>query len=145
MLAADMRDDGWCGPIVNVDFSTVVIEQMKKRFKEREHYDGDEMSNDEQATTFVCADITEGLPFDDESFDLVIVKGTLDAVLCGNGGTFNAKTVVSECARILATGYGCLFLVSYGNPDSRVEYLEHQNDISFYWHEVAIHKRVREK
>ncbi|KAL3911978.1 MAG: hypothetical protein SGILL_007071 [Bacillariaceae sp.] len=145
MLAADMRDDGWGGRIVNVDFSTVVIEQMKKRFEQRGYYDGDEKHSDEPETTFVCADITEGLPFDDESFDLVIVKGTLDAVLCGKTGSFNAKKVVSECARVLSTGYGCLFLVTYGNSDSRVEYLEHQNDISFYWHEVSIQKKVGEK
>jgi hypothetical protein len=36
-------------------------------------------------------------------------------------------------------GHGCLFLVSYANPDNCVEFLEHDNDLSFYWKEVCIH------
>jgi SAM-dependent methyltransferase len=88
---------------------------------------------------FICADIVEGLPFQDNSFDLIICKGTLDAILCSTESTISAKRVISECSRVLASGHGCLFLVSHANPDSRVEFLEHNNDLSFYWKEVSIH------
>ena len=130
-----MIRDGWKGPITNVDFSPVVIEQMKKKYANAafaKKYDCPEMK-------FVCADITEGFPFDDKSFDLIVCKGTLDAILCGEGSVASAKMVIAECSRVLANGHGVLFLVSNGNPDSRVEFLEHENDLSFYWKEVSIH------
>jgi SAM-dependent methyltransferase len=142
-FAEDMRDDGWCGPIVNIDFSTVVIDQMKKRYEERGYNDASDTGESAPKTSFVCADITEGFPFEAESFDLVIMKGTLDAILCSNGGSFSAKDVVTECARVLSTGYGCLFLVSHSNPDGRVEFLEYENNISHYWQSVSIHNLPR--
>lgn len=135
----DMIRDGWKGQITNVDFSSEVIEQMKKKYCNPEFtvkFGCPEMK-------FVCADITKGLPFSNQSFDLIVCKGTFDAILCGIGSVNNAKVVVGECARVLADGHGVFFLVSNGNPDSRVVFLEHDNDISFYWKEVSIHHTGR--
>ena len=133
-FAGDMILDGWKGKITNIDFSDVVIKQMKLRF------------NDEfckkfhcPPMEFVCADISEGLPFEDCSFDLIICKGTFDAILCSSGSVANAKRLVAECSRVLANGHGVFFLCSYGNPDSRVVFLEHQNNLYYYWMEVCIH------
>ncbi len=131
----DMIRDGWKGPITNIDFSSEVIQQMKRKYCRAEFtqkYGCPEMN-------FVCADITRGFPFDDKSFDLIVCKGTLDAILCSTGSVSSAKSVVGECARVLANGHGVFFLVSHGNPDSRVVFLEHDNDLSFYWNEVSIH------
>ena len=128
----DMLHDGWKGTITNIDFSSVVIEKMKEKFKDY----SDSME-------FVCGDITEGLPFEDKSFDLIICKGTFDAILTSSGSISNAQALVKECSRVLANGHGCLFLVTYGNPDSRVVFLEHNNDLSFYWQEVSVHTVVR--
>lgn len=130
-----MIRDGWKGAITNIDFSPVVIEQMTKKYCNKTfttQYQCPPMK-------FVCADITKGLPFGDQSFDLIVCKGTLDSILCGAGSVASAKTVVSECSRVLANGHGVLFLVSYGNPDNRVVFLEHENDLSYYWKEVSIH------
>jgi SAM-dependent methyltransferase len=137
----DMIRDGWKGPITNVDFSSVAIEQMKMKYCNTaftEKYDCPEMK-------FIRADISKGLPFDDKSFDLIICKGTFDAILCSAGSVASAKTVVAECSRVLVNGHGVLFLVSYGNPDSRVVFLEHENDLSFYWKEVSIHNVGRKQ
>jgi EEF1A lysine methyltransferase 4 len=134
-LAEEMRNDEWYGEIVNVDFSPVVIEQMKKRYSQSglEAKDMEELGH---TMKFICGDITEGLPFENESFDLIICKGTFDAILCGVG-SIDIKTVVAECARVLASGYGCFFVVSFSNPDCRVEFLEHQNQLKYYWHDVS--------
>ena len=85
---------------------------------------------------FLCADMSESLQFKDESFDLVVCKGSFDAVLCGGGSRFNIVKVVEECVRLLAPGHGIFFLVTHGNPDSRIEYLEHENDLKYYWYDV---------
>jgi len=130
-----MIRDGWRGPISNIDFSPVVVEQMKKKYCKEEftrRYQCPEM-------TFVCGDITKRLPFEDQSFDLIVCKATFDSILCGEGSVSSAKNVIAECSRILANGHGVLFLLSYGNPDSRVVFLEHDNDLSYYWKEVSIH------
>ena len=128
----DMIQDGWKGRITNVDFSSTVIDQMKRKY-----------IGFSDLMDFVCVDITDGLPFENKTFDLVICKGTFDALLTSAGSIANAKFVVSECSRVLANGHGVLFLVSYGNPDSRVVFLERDSDLSYYWHEVSIHTVAR--
>lgn len=129
----DMINDGWTGDIVNVDYSSVVIDQMIKK------HDTIDEGEEKQATMrYVCADITHGLPFDDGSFDLIICKGTFDAILCSNGSVSSIKRLVAECDRVLAHGHGCLIVVTHGNPDNRVVFLEHENDPTYYWKGICI-------
>jgi ubiquinone/menaquinone biosynthesis C-methylase UbiE len=167
-MAEDMVRDGWMGAIVNVDFSPVVIGQMKAKYglisndiaettKEMDGKDSNTKKKKQGASQtkrspspnqgtklkFLCADVTERLPFENESFDLILCKGTLDAVLCSAGSSSKALCLVRESVRLLAKGYGVFFLVTYGNPDSRVEFLEHENDISYYWKEVTTHTMAR--
>ena len=88
---------------------------------------------------FICADATERLPFEDSSFDLIICKGTMDAVLCSLGSKSKAKDMVEESVRLLTNdGHGIFFLVSNGNSDNRIEFLEdrHTCDLSYYWNSV---------
>jgi len=136
-----MRNDGWAGEIVNIDFSSVVIDQMTNKYESKHEREGKQFIAPKMK--FVCADVTHGLPFKDNSFDLIICKGTFDSILCNTGSVSYAKNLIAECARVLATGHGCLFLVSYGNPDNRVVFLEHENDISYYWQGINIHKVQR--
>jgi len=133
-FAQDMIRDGWRGPITNVDFSPVVLEHMSRKYGESfcKAHACPKMQ-------FVCADVTQGLPFPNQSFDLVLCKGTLDAILCGVGSVADAKFVVSECSRVLANGHGMLFLVSNANPDNRVVFLEHENSLSAFWQNVGMH------
>ena len=131
-----MRNDGWAGEIVNVDFSSVVIDQMMKKHESKHEREGKQLFAPKMK--FVCADITNGLPFKDNDFDLIICKGTFDSILCSSGSVTHAKKLIAECERVLATGHGCLFLVSYGSPDNRVVFLEHENDPSYYWQGIGI-------
>jgi SAM-dependent methyltransferase len=140
-LGEDMLRDGWDGEIVNVDFSAVVIEQMKKKYND----DFYGKMNGRKKMEWLCADVTKTLPFPDGYFDLIICKGTFDAVLCSSGSASNAIFMVQESVRLLANGYGVFFLVTYGTPDSRIVFLEHENDLSHYWQEVSTHTVARSK
>ena len=124
--------DGWTGPMANLDFSNVVIEQMKERYNSAANKVKPDME-------FMCHDVTTGLPFPDESFDLIICKGSFDAVLCSAGSVANIRKLVQESVRCLVPGHGVFFVVSNGNPDNRLVHLEHENDINFYWDGVSCH------
>jgi SAM-dependent methyltransferase len=144
-----MLRDGWAGKIVNVDFSKVVVAQMQAKYddkfyenllsniggggyKKKGHSSVNKME-------FLCADITKPLPFDDGSFDLIVCKGSFDAVLCSQGSRANIRSLVQQCARLLAPGHGIFFLVTNGNPDNRLEFLEYENQLNHYWHGVGVH------
>ena len=61
--------------------------------------------------------------FETGSFDVAIDKGTLDAMLCGEGSTANANKMITEVHRILKQ-IGVYIIVSYGQPVHRNSYLE---------------------
>jgi len=107
-LSEDMNADGYCA-IVNIDISPVVIEQMKEK------------SN--SALEYVVMDVTEMTAFESASFDAVIDKGTLDALLCGEGSAENADRMCSEISRVLKPS-GTFMLITYGSPKTRMQYLE---------------------
>lgn len=136
LFGEDMRKDGWNGRMMNVDYSQVVIDQMKER-----HDNEVKKSSGKKSAPmeFMCHDITTGLPFDDESFDLIVAKGTFDAVLCSAGSVGNTEKLVQECVRCLMRGHGVFFVVTHGNPDNRQVYLEHDNEISHHWDGVSVH------
>ncbi|CAJ1946094.1 unnamed protein product [Cylindrotheca closterium] len=131
-FAFDMLKDGWKGHITNVDFSSTVIQQMKQKYVGYSDF-----------LDFRCVDITKGLPFADKTFDLIICKATFDCVLTSAASISSIKKVVEESSRVLKNGHGILFLVSHGNPDSRVVFLERDSDLSYYWGEVNIHTVAR--
>lgn len=66
------------------------------------------------------------LEFPDESFDAVIAKGVMDAILCGEGSTANVAKMCMEVSRVLKPS-GVFFVVSYGVPDNRMQYLENED------------------
>jgi len=88
---------------------------------------------------FLCADFIEPLVgLKDESFDLIICKGSFDAVLCGSGSVANIQKVVRQSHRLLARGHGIFFVVTYGNADNRIVFLEHKNTLDYYWQGVSV-------
>jgi len=102
-----MHSDGY-EAVVNIDISPVVVEAMKAQYPDLEYH---------------VMDVTDLAAFDDDSFGSVIDKGTLDAILCGEGSAENADKMCSEISRILRPG-GVFCLITYGSPKTRLPYLE---------------------
>ncbi len=75
-----MYDDGYLN-ISNIDISTVVIEQMKLRSKER------------KKMIYEVMDV-RSLRYPDASFDLAIDKSTIDAILCGEQAFYNVAVML---------------------------------------------------
>lgn len=108
-LTEDMYDDGYSN-IVNTDISPIVIQNMMMRNKHRVgmRWDVDDVLN---------------MQHEDETFDVVVDKSTLDAILCGKQSFMNAAIMLSEVQRVLKTG-GIYLIISYGNPTSRTVHLQ---------------------
>uniref|UniRef100_A0A7S2GCN9 Methyltransferase type 11 domain-containing protein n=1 Tax=Florenciella parvula TaxID=236787 RepID=A0A7S2GCN9_9STRA len=119
-LSEDMYEDGY-QTITNIDISRVVVDQMIDRYKDKAALTYQQMN--------VCS-----LEFPDESFDAVTAKGTMDAILCGEGSTANVAKMCQEVSRVLKA-HGVFFIVSYGVPDNRLQYLENED---YSW-TVSVH------
>lgn len=93
--------------VTSMDFSSVAIEVLKKQ-----NVDRPEMS-------FDVMDIRK-LEYQDNSFDIAIDKGTMDAMLCYKGSPWdppeevveNCNKEISEAARVLKSG-GKFLMVSF--------------------------------
>lgn len=140
-----MLCDGWEGGIVNVDFSSVVIQQMREKYDDAFHATlkkrldserqlgakkGGETEDDVPfiGMRFDCHDVTKTLPYADGSFDLIISKGTLDAVLCSAGSRSSVRAMMEESCRLLDKDHGVMATVSYGSKDDRLVYFENPAD-----------------
>jgi len=108
-LSEQLHDDGF-QQVTSIDYSEIVIHKMQ------------EMLKNKPKLTFDVMDVRE-LKYSDESFDCVIDKGTLDAILCGSDSARNANMMLSECYRVLKKGKH-MFLLTYGQPSNRLNYLE---------------------
>ncbi|CAM9445708.1 unnamed protein product [Ascophyllum nodosum] len=105
-LAWDMRAAGHAGRNCSFDCSPTVIGQL---VAEKESCDHKRLDDD---VDFRVLD-AKRLPFEAGSFDLVVDKGTVDALLCDGTGTTNARQ--ASAARVLAHG-GWLVVVSHVDP-----------------------------
>jgi ubiquinone/menaquinone biosynthesis C-methylase UbiE len=102
-----MYDDGY-HDIVNIDISDVVIKQMKERNLTR------------PKMQWLTMDALQ-TKFEDETFDAIVDKSTLDAILCGDFSFYNAAKMLHEMQRIMKTG-GHYISISYGKPETRVHH-----------------------
>ena len=59
------------------------------------------------------------LKYEDNYFDLVIDKSTLDSILCGEKSFLNTAIVTKEIQRVLKAG-GIYLVISYGTPENRM-------------------------
>ena len=104
-LHEDMYDDGYTD-ILNVDISSVCIEQMEKRSKYR------------PGMLFQVADVTNLEIATDNMFDVAIDKSTIDALLCGNHSQLMVAMMLKEAQRVIKPG-GYYIAISYGQPKDR--------------------------
>ena len=81
----DLHDAGYRN-VVSIDVSTVVLQQMAKRYSRK------------RELRWLCMDATN-MAFDDEIFPLVIDKGTLDAIICTNNPEHWIKTYSKELCK----------------------------------------------
>ena len=66
---------------------------------------------------FKVMDATK-MDFQDEEFDLVIDKGTLDALICGPDLEIPCKLII-EMMRVTKKKNGKIILISHGSPEGR--------------------------
>jgi hypothetical protein len=54
-------------------------------------------------------------------YNVVVDKGTLDSILCGDNSTPNAEKMISEIYRVLAPN-GVYICISYGDEEHRKKF-----------------------
>lgn len=101
-LSREMHEDGMEN-IVNVDFSNVVVNSMHAK-----HLNKPSMTWQEGQVQDMTAFAG------DEAFDLVIDKGCLDCILCGEKSTTNITAALNECSRVLKPG-GMFISISFAD------------------------------
>ena len=79
-------------------------------------------NKDKKGLHFDVMDVCE-MAYKDETFDLVIDKSTIDAILCGDHCFMLVAKMLKEISRVLKTG-GYYIIISYGKPESRMVHLE---------------------
>lgn len=119
-LTEDMYEDGYQA-ISNIDISKVCIDSMAEKYK------------DKTGLTWQYMNCMQ-LDFPDENFDVVMDKGTIDSILCGEGSTANSAKMMNEISRALKP-MGVYFCISYGVPENRLSYLENEE---YKW-KVTVH------
>ena len=108
-----MYNDGFTNNY-NIDICPNVINYMKERNK------------DKKGLVYKEMDVRDMKDFKDETFDLVIDKSTMDALLCGEQSFVNVALMTKEISRILKTG-GIYLVISYGRPEYRLYHLERKH------------------
>ncbi|XP_052164902.1 uncharacterized protein LOC127781880 [Oryza glaberrima] len=110
VFGENMVDDGY-QDIINIDISSVVIDQMKKKYRDKPHL------------KYMKMDVRNMAEFESGSFDAVIDKGTLDSIMCGQNSQENASQMLEEVNRILKDK-GVYILITYGDPSYRLRLLK---------------------
>lgn len=122
-LAEDMYDDGYRG-ITGLDISEVVIDEMKRRNAEKR-----------PELTWVVGSAFE-LPFEDQSFDIVIDKSTTDAVSCDEDHRYsNLVRMSGQVTRVLPSDGKYLIFSGVRNMPRTMLSMSH---LKFDWAETEL-------
>ena len=77
------------------------------------------------------------LKFSEGTFEAVIDKACLDAILCGDKGTEECEKVLQEIHRVLSPT-GIYICISYGVPESRLKYFNKKEfDWTVFTHKIS--------
>ncbi|KAH8065930.1 methyltransferase domain-containing protein [Aureococcus anophagefferens] len=152
-LGFELARAGYCDRCVNVDYSAAVVDRMEAAYPsvERGPAPTSERSRSNRRRIFERRDAISiassgrvvgarssrtlrrwdqgdctDMDYEDELFDVVVDKGTLDAMACHDDEKIalrRGRRYVSECFRVLAPG-GVLLVASFGQPETRLKYFE---------------------
>ncbi|KAG8444983.1 hypothetical protein GDO86_009941 [Hymenochirus boettgeri] len=122
-LSVDLHEEG-VSPLVSIDYSPICIKEMEQKYAEY------------QGMSWLVMDARQ-LQFTDGSFDLVIEKGTLDAMMVGERDPWRVSPetvslidqVLSEVSRVLSPS-GCFISVTFSPPHFRTR---HYAQPSYGW------------
>lgn len=98
--------------ITNNDISQVVIEHLAAM-------------NKYPHMLYQVMDV-KSMTYPNESFDFVLDKSTIDALLCSDSPSLSVAKMTREVYRVLRPG-GVYFVVSYGSPEHRMEHFEREH------------------
>ena len=96
--------------IINIDISNIVICQMKEKYKQESQLQWKQMD---------C----RNLSFSKETFELVVDKGTIDALYCCHDCSHQINECISEIHKVLKH-CGKYICISYGKEELRNHFLE---------------------
>lgn len=122
-MPLEMIETGF-SKIVNIDISDVLIQQMKSKY---EH-----ISNLE----WITMDCTN-LEFDDNYFDYVVDKGTIDALYCSSDSDKLISKTIDEVERVLKFD-GYYFVISFGDSKSRSSMINYSTRYLFFNKSIQI-------
>jgi RAT1-interacting protein len=91
--------------IANIDLSSVIIANLREQYKDEPRLQWFAMN---------CAQLL----FEADSFDLVMDKGTIDAIMCGDDGEVIVDATMAEAFRVLRNG-GHFVEITFGTPAER--------------------------
>ena len=122
-LPAALADDGYLN-IIATDYSNAVVDRMRNK-----------MHDSHPIIAWAVADMTDLRDFGDQSFDVVLDKAAMDAILADGGDTWDppeellsvVEKVVSETQRVLRPG-GVYLQLTFSQPHFRKKYLLQQPD-----------------
>ncbi|XP_053990626.1 EEF1A lysine methyltransferase 4-like isoform X1 [Hylaeus volcanicus] len=109
-MSESLFEDGYQNQ-TNIDISKAAIEKMSKHYKEK------------PSMEFRVMNALDMSAFPSETFDTVIDKGTMDAILCGESSTTNVAQLLKEVNRVLNRN-GRYICITYGQPSFRLPYFE---------------------
>jgi ubiquinone/menaquinone biosynthesis C-methylase UbiE len=120
-LSEEAYEEGFIN-ITNIDTSSVAVKTMSEKYRER--FDG---------MVYSQMDV-RSMDLMDGRFNIVLDKGTLDCILCGEASTLNVQKALNEISRVL-DNKGVFICISHGQPSYRLTYLQRAE---FGW-EVRVH------
>jgi len=104
-MSSKMYEDGFKN-IVNIDFSDVVIQQMKDRYKKLDMMEWQIMD-------------VRKMSFADDEFDITLDKCTIDALACFENPDETIQEALNEYSRVTKPN-GKILIISFGQIPDRV-------------------------
>ncbi|KAI2513459.1 methyltransferase domain-containing protein [Fragilaria crotonensis] len=105
--------------IVCCDYSPTLIAMLNKQKQESKGLNSDDLATLDTILDYQASDARSMPQYLDRSFEMVLEKGTLDAMLSDKeAGISNCQKIVTEMARVLTVG-GYIVLVSHLNAHTK--------------------------